>query len=102
MHSSTMSLVIQELIDTAAKDLASKLDNEIRGALNEEFPGWESWSLSEIKQRCSIVRFEGNPIETFCCDGKALLEIHPIESSQERTDVSYIIRYTRNIRRLRS
>jgi len=97
-----MTLHIQELIDSAAKDLAAKLNNEIRSALNAEFPDWEDWPVAEFKQRCSVVRYEGNPVETFCCDGKALLEIHPIESSQERTDISYVIRYARNFRRLRT
>lgn len=92
-------MIITELIDGAARTLAGQMDAEIRAVLNEFCP---TWTMIDVKNRCQMIRYDGSPVETLCMDGVPLLEMHPIESIQERTHDRYIIRYTRNFRRLRA
>lgn len=86
---------VKEQVAAACIALTSKMEVEIREALNAF---WPVWTLEDVKRRCQIVRC--GETETLYADGIPLLEMHPPEQSIERTDVSYIVRVTRKFRRL--
>lgn len=87
----------EKMIAEASGQMVGKMDDEIRAALNQF---WPVWTLEDVKRRCRIARIAGSPVETLCADGIPLLEMHPVESTMERTADSYVIRYTRRFRRL--
>lgn len=90
-------MIREKMIAEVSGHMVGKMEDEIRSALNQF---WPVWTLEDVKRRCRIVRIAGSPVETLCADGIPLLEMHPVESTMERTADSYIIRYSRKFRRL--
>lgn len=95
-----MSDIIDRLIGDAAAAMARKKEDEFREVLDAAFP--TGWTPDMIRRRCSLVRYVGSPVETLCVDGKAVLEIHPLEFEQVQTETGWTMKVTQNYRRLPS
>lgn len=85
-----------ETVNAMTGAMAIKTDGEIKAALDDYCPGW---TLEEVK-RCGSLVIDGHGIEVFYWNRVPLLELHPIRSEIERTDTSFIVKATRNYRRL--
>lgn len=70
----------------------------MREVLNDVEPGW---TIAGLKNRLSLVRHVGSPVETLTLDGYPLLEIWPVEWDLVREGESWKYRGTQKFRRLR-
>lgn len=89
--------MMHRMIDQASGCMVTKMDDEIRSALNHF---WPVWSADDVKRRCQLVRVAGSPIETLCADGVPLIEIGPVQIHTELSRDTYVVRLTRTIRRV--
>jgi len=89
--------MLSEWIKAPAAEMARKLEDEMKAALDDELPGW---TLLDVQKRCRMVRVAGSPVETLYLDDRPLLEIWPIESRTETRGESIVVTFTRQVRRL--
>lgn len=92
------SLMFTDQISDAAGMMVAQLDEEIRKALDAHWPA--GWTYDDVRRRCVLQRVAHDPVETFIADGIPLLHVWPVESETEQLADRYVLRYTRQIRRL--
>lgn len=88
----------KEMIDNAALEMVRKKEEEFRQVLDAAFP--TGWTLDDVKRRCKLMRYSWSPVETLYVDGNPVLEIHPLEFEQIRTESGWTMKVTQNYRRL--
>jgi hypothetical protein len=92
--------IFKEVTDQAMRSVAGKKEQEIKGALDANLPGW---TLATVKARCRIVSYANTPVQELWLDNRAILEIHPIDFGQpelDETTQSYKQTITQKFRRL--
>lgn len=90
--------MIKDISDNLGAALAKRKEDEFREVIDAFLaPGW---SMEDVKRRCQIVRYANKLVETLCIDGKPVLEIHPLEFEQAKTETGWTIRATQKYRKL--
>ena len=76
-----MSDVIREITAILGARMASSLDDAIRKALAAHL-GTNAFTPEELKdrlERVSLTSWRSESPETYCCDGRPLLRVWPVE-----------------------
>lgn len=91
------SEAVQSVTSQAATSLAQQMESAIADLLRELMPGAE---LDEIRRRCRLTKCAGQPGEFFEVDEMPRLYFGPLVFENERQQERYILRVSRQIRRI--
>lgn len=84
-----------EQMNHIARGLASQLEIEFAKVMTDY-----AIAPTDVARRCCLTRVIGDTVEVLQVDGKAVMEIHDVETATERKDDRYVIIATRKFRRL--
>lgn len=94
---SSVASVKDQITTKAARDLVRQMEASIAELLAELMPDAE---LSEIQRRCRLTRVGNDPGEFFEVDNLPRLYFGPLVVENERQQERYILRVSRQIRRI--